>query len=69
MIPGEPAASIGLAEGDIITAVDGVHVSTPAELSQEMQQLHPGQTVTVSWIDVDGQPASATVRLGSGPAT
>ncbi len=62
VIPGEPAASIGLAEGDIITAVDGVHVSTPAELSQEMQQLHPGQTVTVSWIDVDGQPASATVR-------
>jgi len=69
VIPGEPAQNIGLVQGDVITAVDGVRVATATQLTQEMQKLHPGQSVPVSWIDVDGQPHSSAVQLGSGPAT
>jgi S1-C subfamily serine protease len=69
VIAGEPAQNIGLQAGDVITAVDGVNVTTPTQLTQEMQKLHPGQTVSVSWSDVNGQPHSTSVQLGSGPAT
>jgi len=69
VIAGEPAQNIGLREGDVITAVDGVTVTNPAQLTQEMQKLHPGQTVSLSYVDVNGQPQSTSVQLGSGPAT
>ncbi len=69
VIAGEPAQNVGLREGDVITAVDGVTVTNAAQLTQEMQKLHPGQTVSLSYVDVNGQPRSTSVQLGSGPAT
>ena len=69
VIAGEPAENIGLRVGDVITAVDGVTVTNAAQLKQEMQKLHPGQTVSLSYVDVNGQPQSTSVQLGSGPAT
>jgi len=67
-VPGEPAAAVGLQPGDVITAVDGVSVTTPDQLTQQMQKLHPGQSVSLSWIDGTGQPRSTTLSLASGPA-
>ena len=67
-IPNEPAAGIGMQPGDVITAVDGVAVTTPDQLTKEMQKLHPGQSVSLAWVDGTGQRQSTSVTLASGPA-
>jgi S1-C subfamily serine protease len=67
-VPGEPAAVAGLQPGDVITAVGGVAVTTPDQLTRQMQKLHPGQSVSLSWIDGIGQPHRTTLTLASGPA-
>lgn len=43
-----PAAAAGIAEGDMIVAVDGVAVSTPEEVVAAIGKLQPGDVVTLS---------------------
>jgi S1-C subfamily serine protease len=68
IVPNEPAAGVGLQPGDVITAVAGVAVMTPDQLTREMQKLHPGQSVTLAWVDGTGQPKTTTITLAAGPA-
>lgn len=67
VIPGSPAAASGLAATDTITAVNGSAVTGPKGLSQIMLGLHPGISVTISWVTSSGSAGSATVTLASGP--
>jgi S1-C subfamily serine protease len=65
---GTPAATAGLAEGDVITALNGTAVSTGTQISEALIQRHPGDKITLTWTNTDGQSQTATVTLGTGPA-
>jgi S1-C subfamily serine protease len=64
---GTPAASAGLVAGDTIVSVDGQSVD-PNGLSSVLSGHHPGDTVTVGWLDGSGQQHSTQVQLANGPA-
>jgi len=66
-ICGSPAASAGLAGGDVITAVQGKAVSTPASLHTALAQFKPNDTVTLTWQNLSGQTATRTIKLAVGP--
>jgi S1-C subfamily serine protease len=67
-LPGSPAASAGLTEGDTITSVGGQTVSSATDIQQILVKYHPGDKISVSWVDQNGQSQTATVTLASGPA-
>jgi len=63
-----PAASAGAQAGDVITAVDGHSVNSPASLRMLMRQYHPGTTVQLTWVGLSGQQRTGSLKLGAGPA-
>jgi S1-C subfamily serine protease len=68
VVSGGPAASAGLAAGDVITAINGHTVSSPAAISALVLSKKPGAKVTVTYHDQYGTSHAASVTLGSGPA-
>jgi S1-C subfamily serine protease len=66
--PGTPAAKAGLVEGDVITALNGTSVTTGTQISEALIQQHPGNKITLTWTNTEGQSQTATVTLGTGPA-
>jgi S1-C subfamily serine protease len=66
IVAGSPAAQAGLAEGDIITAVDGTSLDATHTLDLLLGQHTPGQQVTLSVLR-SGQTTSVTVNLGTRP--
>ena len=68
VLRGGPANQAGVAPGDVITAIDGNPVNSANALTDILDQHHPGDTVTLTWIDGSGASRSAPVALGSGPA-
>ena len=68
VVSGGPAAKAGLAAGDVITSVDGHPVTSQSSLRHVMvNDVTPGQSVTVSYTASSGQQHSVTVVLGTGP--
>lgn len=65
--PGSGADRAGIAEGDTITAVDGVSVTSARSLTDAMTAFQPGETIEVTWVDESGRARSGNVKLGSGP--
>ncbi len=68
VVPNDPAANAGLAQGDVITTAGGHMVSSPSGLQSALEQYHPGDRVTIGWTDQAGQTHSAIVTLVNGPA-
>jgi S1-C subfamily serine protease len=68
VISGSPAAAAGLAAGDVITGVGGHSISSPSGVQSALEAHHPGDHVTISWMDQAGQTRTATVVLTTGPA-
>jgi S1-C subfamily serine protease len=68
VVTGGPAATAGLAAGDVITAVNGTSITDAAALHTALVGKNPGQTVTLTWTDSLGQTHHSTVTLGTGPA-
>jgi putative serine protease PepD len=66
--PGGPAARAGVQPGDIITAVNGTHVSNVNDFVATIANHAPGQTVTLT-VNRDGQTKSIKLTLGSQPAS
>jgi S1-C subfamily serine protease len=66
---GSPAQSAGLGAGDVITSVGGQTVTSASSLSTIIAGHVPGDSVQVQWQDAQGASHSATIQLGSGPAT
>ncbi len=66
--PGTPAAQAGLTEGDVITALDGTSVTSGTDITNILIGHHPGDKVSLSWTDTEGQSHSTTITLGAGPA-
>ncbi len=67
VVSGGPADVAGLSNGDTITAINGVPVTSPESLTHELLRLAPGSTVQVQYVDPSGQPSSVGVTLRSGP--
>ena len=67
-LSGSPAANAGLTAGDTITSVGGQSVSSADDIQQALVKYHPGDKISVSWVDQSGQSQTATVTLASGPA-
>jgi S1-C subfamily serine protease len=63
-----PAAEIGLAAGDTITAIGGHEVAGQSDLQGVIERYHPGDKVTVTWTDQSGQSQAASATLVAGPA-
>ena len=67
-LSGSAAASAGLTAGDTITSVGGQAVSSTSDIQQALVKYHPGDKISVNWVDQNGQSQTATVTLASGPA-
>ena len=67
-LSGSPAANAGLTAGDTITAVGGQSVSSAEDISHTLVKYHPGNSISISWVDQSGQSHTANVTLASGPA-
>ncbi len=67
MPSGTPASAAGLSAGDTITAVNGQSVSSPSGLTKVMLQQKPGDKVSVTYTDTNGNSQTAQVTLASGP--
>jgi S1-C subfamily serine protease len=67
-LSGSPAANAGLTAGDEITSVGGQSVSSAQNIAQVLVKYHPGDSISINWVDQSGQPQTATVTLASGPA-
>jgi S1-C subfamily serine protease len=60
-----PAASAGLQEGDVITAVDGTSISSASALSTYLFSKHPGDKLTITYTDQAGTSHSTALTLAS----
>jgi putative serine protease PepD len=65
--PGSPAAQAGLHPGDTITAINGTPIATTDQFIGAVDNLRPGQTVTMS-INRSGQAKQVKVTLADRPA-
>ena len=65
---GTPAASSGLAAGDVITALNDQHITNPTGLSKAVQKFAPGDSLNVTVITPSGTSTSVKVTLVAGPA-
>jgi S1-C subfamily serine protease len=67
-VPGTPAARAGLGYGDVITAIGGTAVSSPADLTNALVRYSPGATVALDWVDRASVEHTAVITLAAGPA-
>jgi S1-C subfamily serine protease len=64
---GTPAKDAGIAAGDTITAVGKHSISSIDDLRSILDTYHPGDKVTIEWVNDSGQNQHATVTLTKGP--
>ncbi len=65
---GAPASAAGLVAGDLIVAIDGHSVDSQSAVAAVMEAHHPGDMVSLTWLDQSSQRHTATVVLATGPA-
>ena len=62
-----PASAAGIVAGDVITGVSGQTVSSPSSLTAILAKYHPGNTISLSWVDTGGQKHTTSLTLTQGP--
>lgn len=67
VVPGSAAARAGLGAGDLVTALDGTRVTTNVSLRALIARHHPGDTVSLTWVDSTGTSHTRDITLGTGP--
>jgi S1-C subfamily serine protease len=67
VIGGTPASRAGLAAGDVITALNGLPVTTIASLHTLLQRYHSGDVISVRWTALHGATHTTQITLGNGP--
>ena len=67
-LSGSPASNAGLTQGDTITAIGGQSVASAEDVAHALVKYHPGDSISISWVDQSGQSQTASVTLASGPA-
>jgi S1-C subfamily serine protease len=68
VLPNGAAQAAGLTDGSVITALGGASVDSPNTLTSLMSRYHPGDKVSITWSDPNGQTHTATATLAKGPA-
>ena len=66
-VSGSPAANAGLTQGDTVTAIAGQSVNSAEDVAHSLVKYHPGNSVSVTWVDQSGQSHTTNVTLASGP--
>jgi S1-C subfamily serine protease len=66
VVAGGPAAKAELAQGDIITSLDGHTVNSPTTVRSYVLSKKPGQKISVNYLGEAGT-YTTTLTLGSGP--
>ena len=64
---GSPAADAGLGAGDTIVAIGNTSVGSGTQLRSALNGAHPGDKVSVTWVDSSGSQHKATITLIAGP--
>jgi S1-C subfamily serine protease len=67
-VSGSPAANAGITGGDTITAIGGTSVSSPEDVAHALVTYHPGNSISVTWVDQSGQSHTSNLTLTTGPA-
>jgi S1-C subfamily serine protease len=65
--PGSAADGAGIQTGDVITAVDGNSIGGQNDLHLALVKYHPGDKVSITWVDSSGNTHNSTVTLKLGP--
>ncbi|MBV8984288.1 MAG: trypsin-like peptidase domain-containing protein [Acidimicrobiia bacterium] len=65
--PGGPAAGAGIASGDVIVELGGTAITQASDLTAALGRYHPGDKVSVAWVDGSGRRHTASVQLTAGP--
>jgi S1-C subfamily serine protease len=65
---GSPAANAGLTAGDEITSLGGQQVTNAEDVAHVLVSYHPGNSISVTWLDQSGQSHTQTLTLTTGPA-
>jgi len=66
-VSGGAADTAGLVSGDVITSLNGITISSSADIRKEVLALVPGQSVAIGWTDSSGTPQTGTITPASGP--
>ncbi|MCJ1712379.1 S1C family serine protease [Clavibacter michiganensis subsp. phaseoli] len=69
VVDGSGAAKAGLAQGDVVTSVDGKAVASASELSAAISAHEPGESVELGWTTAAGAAKTGTVTLTEGPVS
>jgi S1-C subfamily serine protease len=64
---GTPADRHGIVAGDVITSVGGHKISSPKQLTGVMLKFKPGESVKVTWADVNGVSHTKSLDLVQAP--
>ena len=64
---GTPIVTSGAQAGDVIVAVNGQAVTSAASLHTIISNYHPGDTVSLTWVDLSGHKHTSPLRLAAGP--
>ena len=67
VLPGKPADLAGLVKGDVITSLNGVTISSRADVRRVVLSLAPGTAVAIGWTDTNGTAQTGTITPISGP--
>ncbi|TFV56674.1 serine protease [Mycobacterium sp. PS03-16] len=67
VLRGGPAEAAGLADGDVLIAVDGTRLDSATALTYTLDRHYPGDVVDVTWIDRAGQQRTGKATLAPGP--
>ena len=68
VVPHTAAQSAGLVAGDVITSANGATISSAATLESALAGAHPGQSISLTWVDSSGNSHTGNVTLSTGPA-
>ncbi len=65
VVPGTPADTAGLSQGDVITSINGQSVGSANALTSLMEGDHPGDQLAIKYVDANGATHSTSVTLSA----
>jgi S1-C subfamily serine protease len=67
IVPDSPAARAGLQPGYVLTALNGTPIRSFTDLRSLLFTRHPGDTITLDYVDTLGNRTSTPIVLATGP--